>query len=311
MIPILTLTLNPALDLSTAVPEVLPGLKLRCAPPRVDSGGGGINVSRAIHILGGESRALVALGGTTGQRVAGLVAAQGIALLPCTAPGETRQSLAVTEDSGRQFRFVLPGEPWPPELVAAAMALILAEARGYVVLSGSQPPGVPDSFPRDLAGHLAGKARLFVDTSGGPLAAIVSTPVPGIELLRMDSEEAEGLAGHPLASRAETADFASGLVARGVARAVIVARGADGSVLADAEGRLFSPAAHVPVVSKVGAGDTFVGAFVLARARGMTPAEALSRGVAAASGAVMTEATELCRREDAERLIAECPVSPV
>jgi 6-phosphofructokinase 2 len=67
---ILTVTLNPALDLETRTAALVPGHKLRCAPPRVDPGGGGINVARAIHVLGGEARAAVAVGGPVG---AGLV----------------------------------------------------------------------------------------------------------------------------------------------------------------------------------------------------------------------------------------------
>jgi len=128
----------------------------------------------------------------------------------------------------------------------------------------------------------------------------------------MDSEEAQALAGDGLTSRESTAGFAAALVRRGVAQTVIVAHGADGSVLADSSGgRWFGLAPKVPVRSKVGAGDSFVGAYVLAVARGEAAPQALARGVAAASAAVMTEATELCRRDDAERLLAECVVTKV
>ena len=69
-VPVLTLTLNPALDMATDVPRMVPDEKLRCSDPSLDPGGGGINVARAIHALGGESLALVALGGLTGDRLA-------------------------------------------------------------------------------------------------------------------------------------------------------------------------------------------------------------------------------------------------
>ena len=65
-LPILTLTLNPALDMATEVHELIPGHKLRCTEPLLDPGGGGLNVSRAIKSLGGDSLALVAIGGLTG-----------------------------------------------------------------------------------------------------------------------------------------------------------------------------------------------------------------------------------------------------
>lgn len=313
MTPILTLTLNPALDMATTVPCMVPDEKLRCTDPQLDPGGGGINVSRAIHMLGGETLALVALGGLTGDRLADLLRRSGVPFLGITGPGETRTSLTVTEDvSARQFRFMLPGPVWGPQDQARVFNLLRAAGKpgGYAVISGSQPPGVPGDFPALLAEAMTGM-RVVLDTSGKPLTQAVEHPIPDLELLRMDGEEAEALAGHPLESRADTADFATSLVRRGVARQIIIARGADGSVLADAGRRLHAKAPKVHVVSKVGAGDSFVGSFVLAMARGEGPAAALARGVAAAAAAVTTPATELCRREDVDRLLPDCEQSVV
>jgi 6-phosphofructokinase 2 len=154
-------------------------------------------------------------------------------------------------------------------------------------------------------------SQVVLDTSGTALTEAVRTPIPGLSVLRMDSEEAEGLARDPLASREDTAAFAQSLVQRGVAQRVIVARGADGNVLADADQRLFAKAARVKVRSTVGAGDSFVAAFVLAMSRGQSNAEALSFGSAAAAAAVMTDATQLCRPEDVMRLMPECGVMAV
>ncbi len=111
----------------------------------------------------------------------------------------------------------------------------------------------------------------------------------------MDGEEAESLTGHALHDRKDTADFAQSLARKGVARKVIVARGADGNILATADRRLFSPAPKVRVRSTVGAGDSFVAALVLAIARGQADDEALAMGSAAAAAAVTTDATQLCR----------------
>jgi 6-phosphofructokinase 2 len=311
--PILTLTLNPALDMATGVGLVVADEKLRCSAPKLDPGGGGLNVSRAVAALGGESLALVALGGLTGEHLAELIRAEGVPFLGIKGPGETRQSLTVTEAaSGAQYRFVLPGPVWAEADQARVFTLLRAAARpgGIAVISGSQPPGVPVDFPARLAAALPGM-RVVLDTSGAALAQAVAQPVPGLMVLRMDGEEAEALAGHPLASRADTADFAQGLVRAGVAPQVVVARGADGSVLAEAGRRLFCPAAKVQVVSKVGAGDSFVAGFVLAMARGQPAEAALALGVAAASAAVTTEATELCRPEDVRRLLPECVVRPI
>lgn len=305
--PILTLTLNPALDMATEVPEILPGQKLRCTDPLLDPGGGGLNVSRAIRALGGDSLALVAIGGLTGDRLAGLIREAGVTFLSILGPGETRQSLTVTEGTtGRQFRFMLPGPVWGEAERARVFTLLRATARpgGLSVISGSQPPGVPADFPAQLAESMPG-SRVVLDTSGKPLAEAVQNPIPGLEVLRMDAEEAESLTGGKLDSRRDTADFAQGLARAGVAKQVVVARGSDGNVLATAERRLFSPAPKVRVRSTVGAGDSFVAALVLAKARGQDEAEALAMGAAAAAAAVMTDATQLCRPEDVMRLRPE------
>lgn len=311
--PILTLTLNPALDMASSVPVMVPDEKLRCSEPQLDPGGGGLNVSRAVHALGGESLALVALGGLTGDRLAELIRREGVMFLGITGPGETRLSLTVNEAStGRQFRFMLPGPVWHQEDQDRVFMLLRAAGKpgGFAVISGSQPPGVPMDFPARLADAMAGM-RVVLDTSGAALMQAVDHPIPGLEVLRMDGEEAEALAKRPLETRADTADFAQSLVARGVARKVIVARGADGSVLADATQRLFAKAPKVQVRSKVGAGDSFVGGYVLALAQGRSEGEALSQGVAAAAAAVMSDATELCRAEDVARLLPEAALSTV
>lgn len=312
--PIVTLTLNPALDVSTSVNEVRDGPKLRCAAPRFDPGGGGINVSRVIARLGGESTAFAALGGASGAHLAELLTPEGVPFLVLEAPGATRQSLSVTETAtGRQFRFVMPGPEWTEtEISAALRAIETAVPQGALLLvSGSQPPGFPEDFPVTLAKALAGRAAVLLDTSGAPLRKTAATEGAGLHLLRMNATEAEGLAGMALQTHEEAADFAAGLVARNVAETVIVARGSDGSVLVSAQGRWFCRAAEVPVRSKIGAGDSFVAGYVLASARGAAADQALTHGVAAAAAAIMTEGTELCRAKDAESLIAACPVSPI
>jgi len=306
--PIITLTLNPALDMSSRVARVIPDQKLRCGEPMLDPGGGGLNVSRAIAALGGESLALVALGGLTGDRLAGLIRHEGVPFLAITAPGETRLSLTITEDAtGRQYRFMMPGPVWEGPDQDRVFHLLRASARpgAFGVISGSQPPGVPPDFPARLAQSMAG-LTIVLDTSGPALAHAAAHPIPGLEILRMNGAEAQELAGHPLASPQDTAAFAQSLVVKGVAHRVIVARGAEGNVLVDASQRLFAPAAKVAVVSTVGAGDSFVGALILMLARGADVAAALAFATAAASAAVTTDATQLCRLDDVQRLLPQC-----
>jgi len=311
--PIVTLTLNPALDLSSEVAALIPDTKLRCTAPLLDPGGGGLNVSRAIAAMGGESLALVALGGLTGDKLAGLIRDEGVPFLSMTAPGESRQSLTVTETStGRQYRFMLPGPVWSVPDQERVFALLRASARpgAFGVISGSQPPGVPVDFPASLAQAMPG-LQVALDTSGPALAQAVAHPIAGLAILRMDGDEADTLAGHKLVTRSDTADFAAGLVARGVARTVVVARGADGSVLVDKDRRIFAKAAKVKVKSTVGAGDSFVAGLILSLARGEPPETALALGTAAASAAVMSDATHLCKRTDVLRLLPECVITQI
>lgn len=311
---ILTLTPNPAVDVSTQVAEVRAGPKLRCAAPRFDPGGGGVNVSRALRILGGDSLALVASGGAMGARLMALLASEGVRAEAVEGPGETRMSLAVTDGaSGGQYRFVLPGPDWDAAALARFEAAVAAHLAPevLVVVSGSLPPGVAADWPARLAGQVAAAgARLVVDTSGAPLATLAAAGA-GVFLLRMDHAEAEALAGRPLATLADSASFARGLVASGAAQAAIVARGAEGNVVAGPQETVLVSCPVKEVVSAVGAGDSFVAGLVLGVARGEALNEAARRGAAAAAAAVMTEATMLCRRADAEALLARTTLTRI
>ena len=198
--------------------------------------------------------------------------------------------------------------------VATVTAAVSYAARpgGLAVVSGSIPPGVPLSIPLDLARSMAARGvDVVVDTSGEALKIAGQSTDRAIHVLRMNHTEAHDLIGRELTDLKDAADMAERLVAQGVARIVIVARDSEGSVLAADGLRLHARAANVPVKSKVGAGDTFVGSFTLALAEGHDLATALNWGAAGASAAVMTDATRLCVREDAERLRAECTVTPI
>lgn len=312
--PIVTVTLNPAVDFSASAAEVVPGPKLRLSTPVIEPGGGGVNVARAIHKLGGVARAVIAVRGVMGDRLKAMVEAEGIETLAFTGPGETRLSLAVTDRaSGGQYRFTLPGPDWEAGEAEEALQAVagVAAAGSIVVLSGSQPPGVDKQFPILLADSLRAKAaKLVVDTSGPALHELVSrkSEHPIVHVLRLDQEAAEKIVGVALSRAEETLELAERLVAHGVAEIVVIARGSDGNVMAGEGLRLQCVPPQVPVRSKVGAGDSFTGAFVLSLARGDDPATALRWGTAAAAAAVMTEATELCRREAAEELAPLCVV---
>jgi 6-phosphofructokinase 2 len=110
MAAIVTLTMNPALDIATTTAIVVPTEKLRCSEPRYDPGGGGINVARAVHMLGGDAIAVFPVGGLSGEMLCRLLDGEGVPHVAVPIAGITRESLAVVERrSGQQFRFILPG----------------------------------------------------------------------------------------------------------------------------------------------------------------------------------------------------------
>lgn len=309
MRPIVTITLNPALDLATSVAAVTAGPKLRCAEPKRDPGGGGINVSRVADELGGATTTFVVMGGATGNALEALLRDEGIEPAVFKIEGETRQSLSVsTSQTGEQYRFVMPGPLWTADTLERALQQIrdVTPPGALVVFSGSLPPGVPDDFPERLGDTLHDCDMIF-DMSGAALQRFASAQRNAF-ILRMDRSEGEMLSSGPLTQAQDTANFASQLVDRQAAKSVIIARGAEGSVLATADGAWLVHAAKVPVDSKVGAGDSFVGAMAYALSDNVSLIEALQLGAAAASATVTTPATDLCSRAMIYDLLPQCTV---
>lgn len=233
--PILTITLNPALDFATSVPRIVADEKLYCRPPRVDPGGGGVNVARTIGRLGGQATALVVAGGPTGARLMDLLEREGVAAQGFQTQADTRFSFAVTDEhTGAQQRFSLPGEPISEEEAQALLSTVeSAIPQGaYVVLSGGVAPGLADDVPQQIQSRIAAKAaRLVVDTSKAPLQHLIEAPRAPVHVLRVDRKEAAQAAQNPLIRLEDCIAFAASLVARGVAHHVVTGRGADGSVL--------------------------------------------------------------------------------
>jgi 6-phosphofructokinase 2 len=146
---IVTLTPNPAIDISTSVDEVVPVRKLRCEAARRDPGGGGINVARVVQRLGAEVTAIYPAGGCTGELLRRLVKREGVQSLAIPVAEETRESFtALDQKSGEQYRFVLPGAPLSEAEWCACLDALEAvdPLPPFVVCSGSLPPGVPDDF---------------------------------------------------------------------------------------------------------------------------------------------------------------------
>ena len=307
MSDILTITLNPALDVTTSVDAVVAGPKLRCAEPRYDPGGGGVNVSRAIQRLEGRSDAFVAFGGETGSMALSMLRAEGIEPIHFPVMGNTRQSMAVVETStGKQFRFQLPGHGWPPEQTAALLTALEAHLTRcrIVVMSGSLPTGVPVDIGATINRMARDKgASMILDTSGDALASAAANAGPPFALLRMDGAEATEVSGREFASPAGLADYGFQLIESGAADRLVMSIGSKGTVGVSVEDRFFCRPPKIETQSAVGAGDSMVAAIAMRLAAGNSFRDAVRHGVAAAGSAVMTPATQLCSKQTADEIL--------
>ena len=154
MTDIVTITPNPAVDLSTAVDRIMPVAKLRGQSQRRDPGGGGINVARVIRRLGGDARAIYPVGGAIGKLLRRLLDQEGVASHTWTIEGETRENFFVDEISaGKQYRFILPGPRLHEFEWKECLKLVSAldPFPRFLVASGSLPDGVPDDFFAQVA----------------------------------------------------------------------------------------------------------------------------------------------------------------
>ncbi len=304
MTDIITITVNPALDLSTEAPAVIPDRKLRCSTLVVHPGGGGVNASRAIANLGGRSKTLIALGGPTGDRVRHLLEAEGLEVHSLGVDHGTRESMSVKDQAtGLQYRFMMPGPDWTEADCNAARAAVLnAVTEGAIVIpSGSMPPGMSPEFFLDLVGPVTERGgRMILDTSGEALTRAAHSN-SGLFVLRMDLVEAEELTGRRLSKIEEVAEVTRNLFDAKSAEIVMIAADAQGTVIACKEWLGLTRPPFVVPNSKIGGGDSFIGAFAHAISQGKDPVEACCWGTAAAASAVTQAGTDLCLREETER----------
>jgi 6-phosphofructokinase 2 len=300
---IITVTLNPAIDKSSSVDHVVAERKLYCKPPRFEPGGGGVNVSRAVRILGGKSLLLYPSGGLTGERLQDLLKEEGLDHRPFPVDGMIRESLVILEEStGRQYRFGMPG----PKLRKKEWAQFLQELSvmepppDYVVASGSLPPGVPPDFYARVAriGKEKG-TKTIVDVSGKALKEAIEE---GVYLIKPNVREFRELVGKDIKEESQIKAEAQKMVKSGRCEVLVISLGAAGALAVSEDFAEHVLPPTVPIISKVGAGDSMVAGITLSLARGKPLKESILFGVAAGTAAVMTPGTELCRREDAERL---------
>ncbi|MFD8672200.1 1-phosphofructokinase [Streptomyces seoulensis] len=279
---ILTVTPNPSLDRTYEVPALERGEVIRASGERMDPGGKGVNVSRAVAAAGRRTLAVLPLGGAPGALIAELLDAQGIEVAPVPVAGATRSNIALAEADGVLTKINAPG----PELTPAEEESLLAAVRthsadaDWIACCGSLPLGLAPSWYADVVAraHAAG-ARIALDTSGPALLeALRARP----DVVKPNAEELSAAVGRPLATVGDAVKAAEELRAMG-ARAVLASLGADGQLLVDDDGAWFGTARVAAVRSNVGAGDSSLAGFLIAGGSGP---EALASAVAHGAAAV-------------------------
>ena len=292
---VLTVTPNPALDLTVQAPGWQPSAVNVVDRAQTDAGGKGVNVAAVLAdwAAHGESTIELSAAGWLGQGNASpfeeLFRERGIQDHFMRVPGETRLGLKIVDPLSQSTTdFNLPGVQVTPEQVAALTANLrrLAPQHSAVVLSGSLPPGVPSDFYAELIQALRTPAGplLAVDTSGAALTAVLSAPqLP--QLLKPNIHELEAALGRELPSDAERLAATHELLNRG-AEWVALSLGEEGAWLVWNGGAVLARPPQVAVVSTVGAGDAMVAGLVSARLEGLSPADALRRATAFSAGNV-------------------------
>jgi len=294
---IVTLTLNPSVDRTIVVDDLRRGEVNRATGSRVDPGGKGINVARALAVHGVKTRAVVAVGGPEGDHLERLLSAGDLEVLVVRIGGSIRSNVTVVEPDGTTTKLNEPGARLSDgeiALIVDAAVTACADA-DWLVASGSLPPGAPPSLYADVARRLAGtRTRVAVDTSGSALgAALAGRP----DLLTPNAEELSECVGRALPTLGDVVTACHELRDRG-AGAVLATLGAVGAVLVTGDGAAH---AHAPVAvprSSVGAGDALLAGFLAAGGEGAAAlAEAVAWGAAAVGlpGSRMPEPCDLRR----------------
>lgn len=280
---IVTVTLNPSLDRTIEVDRLVRGALVRGTSTRLDAGGKGVNVSRALAQHEVKTRAVLPLGGPDGTRLLDLLGADGIDVVAVHVHAATRSNVSVVEPDGTVTKVNEPGGTLTADELEALEHAVLAATvgAGWVVLCGSLPPGAPEDVYARLctALHAIG-TRVAVDTSGAALsAALPAHPA----LVKPNREELAESVGRELRTIGDVVDAAQVLRARG-ADAVLASLGVDGALLVDSDGVTRGVSTVAAPRSSVGAGDAMLAGFLAAGGSGPGAlAAALAWGAAAVS----------------------------
>jgi len=318
---VLTLTLNPAIDLTVSIDALQPGAVHRARGQQLEAGGKGVGVASVLAGLGVPVATTGWLGADNAALFEAVFAARGIADRMLRVPGATRTNIKLADAArGDSTDINLPGITLDAQALAQATAQLREVLRvqlapgDWCVLAGSLPPGVGADLYVQLAQDVAaGGAHLVLDTGGALLGQVLeglrrAAPQALPAFLKPNRAELEEFAGQSLTDVPAIARAAQGLCALGVQQ-VVVSLGADGAVLASAGGSWHATPPKVPVATSVGAGDALVAGTLAAFCEGRGFPEAAVFGMACAAARVQRIAATLPPRADIDTLAGQVRLS--
>ena len=300
---IATVTLNPSLDRTVTVEELVLDEANRWTNLRQDPGGKGINVSRVIHELGGKTVAYGFIGGLDGETLKQLLKQHGVPFDFTQIKGEIRSNFIIADEAAcSQTRIDAPG----PNIMRHELQKLVQKVKhlspkpDYLVFAGSVPPSVPIDIYRQLIESAKNSGIKTVLDSDGKWLKEGIKAVPNI--IKPNVHEAEELLDTQLKSESAIIDALKRLLDRGIELAVI-SRGKLGLIAANEDRVIKVTPPEVEVCSKVGAGDSTIAGLVLKLSQGRDIEEACRWAAAAGTAATLTPGTQLCRREDVESIL--------
>ncbi|MBS1168529.1 MAG: 1-phosphofructokinase [Proteobacteria bacterium] len=313
MKPIVTITLNPAVDLTIEVGGlVLSGVN-RAERAQVNAGGKGVNVAACAADWGGQVTATGVLGRGNDGAFVELFAVKGIADRFIRIPGDTRTNIKIADTASTETTDLnTPGLVVDAECLkrVTAAALEAAKAGAIVVVGGSLPSGLdPDALVSLVAGLNDAGAKVVADTSGAPLKALLSATGKSLPFaVKPNRHELEELVGRPLSDTEALIGAAQDIVGRGV-RLVVVSCGEEGALFVTAQEKLTARLPVVDALSTVGAGDAMVAGITTALAEDK-PLEAIARqAVAFAAAKLARVGPHLPERAVVEALAARAEIT--
>jgi 1-phosphofructokinase len=296
--------MNPALDKTAETPAITAGGLNRLSNVVVDAGGKGINVSKMIAALGGESVATGFLGGGSGSQIEQMLQAPGIAPDFIRIAFQTRTNLKVRSGESGITEFNEPGAELSPDDMPALKEKLLGLAKpgARFVFAGSLPRNAPaDTYKQLIIAVKAMGAEAFLDADGEAFRLALEAGPDFIKPNKFELLQYFGATGDP--SLAECAALCRRLTGK-TGRAAL-SMGAEGAIFVSPEETLYAPGLKIAALSTVGAGDSMVGAFAYAAQKDMGFRDAAALALAASAGACTTEGTKPPTRETVDELLKQ------